>query len=93
MVAQLRGKASWMVAALVALMLLPHSRLHAQGATGNVHGTVKQMGTQAPLANAEVTIAGTRLGALTRNDGSYVISGVPAGAQRVRVRLFGFAPN
>ncbi|HWC44787.1 MAG TPA: carboxypeptidase-like regulatory domain-containing protein, partial [Casimicrobiaceae bacterium] len=74
-------------------MLLPAPRLHAQGATGNVHGTVKQTGTQAPLANAEVTVAGTRLGAMTRNDGSYVINGVPAGAQRIRVRLFGFAPN
>ncbi|MFL5613582.1 MAG: SusC/RagA family TonB-linked outer membrane protein [Gemmatimonadaceae bacterium] len=77
----------------VALMLILAPRAHAQGSSGTVRGTVRQMGTQAPLANAEVTIAGTRLGALTRNDGSYAIPGVPPGAQRVRVRLFGFAPN
>ena len=92
MLDQLRGKALWIATALVAL-LSPVSRLHAQAAAGTVRGTVRQTGTQAPLDNAEVTVVGTRLGALTRNDGSYVINGVPTGAHRVRVRLFGFAPN
>jgi TonB-dependent starch-binding outer membrane protein SusC len=92
MLDQLRGKALWITTALVAL-LAPATRLHAQDAAGSVHGTVRQTGTQAPLANAEVTVIGTRLGALTRNDGSYVITGIPAGARRLRVRLFGFAPN
>ena len=92
MLDQLRGRALWITTALVAL-LSPASRLGAQAPAGSVHGMVRQTGTQAPLANAEVTVAGTRLGALTRNDGSYVINGVPAGPQRLRVRLFGFAPN
>ena len=85
-------KTLWIATALVAL-LAPASRLGAQAPTGSVHGTVRQTGTQAPLANAEVTVVGTRLGALTRNDGSYVINGVAAGPQRLRVRLFGYAPN
>ncbi|HKN67991.1 MAG TPA: SusC/RagA family TonB-linked outer membrane protein [Gemmatimonadaceae bacterium] len=92
MLDQLRGRAVWITTAL-AVMLSPASRLGAQATVGSVHGMVRQTGTQAPLANAEVTVVGTRLGALTRNDGSYVINGVPSGSQHVRVRLFGFAPN
>ena len=93
MVAQQRGRKLRFIDGALALVLLAASQLHAQGSTGTVRGTVRQTGTQAPMANAEVTIVGTRLGALSRNDGSYVITGVPAGTQRVRVRLFGFSPN
>ena len=78
---------------VVALMLVLAPRLDAQGSTGSVRGVIRQTGTSAPLANAEVTIVGSRLGGLSRNDGSYVIASVPAGPHRVRVRLFGFAPN
>src|SRR5438067_11167509 len=92
MVAQVRGRIG-STAVIVALMLFLAPRLDAQGSTGSVRGTVRQTGTQAPIANAEVTVVGSRLGALSRGDGSYVIAGVPAGSQRVRVRLFGFAPN
>ena len=92
MVAQV-GRTLRFIIGVAAAMLAIAPRLHAQGSTGSVRGTVKQTGTQAPLANAEVTIAGTRLGALSRDDGSYLITGVPVGTHRVRVRMFGFAPN
>ncbi|HEY2374956.1 MAG TPA: SusC/RagA family TonB-linked outer membrane protein [Gemmatimonadaceae bacterium] len=92
MVAQLRGRTCF-TAGVVALMLFLAPRLDAQGSTGSVRGVVRQTGTSAPLANAEVTVTGSRLGALSRNDGSYVITNVPAGAHRVHVRLFGFSPN
>ena len=93
MVARVRGRMACFTAGVVASMLFLAPRVYAQGATGSVRGTVRHTGTQAPLANAEVTVVGSRLGALSRVDGSYVIAGVPAGTQRVRVRLFGFAPN
>ena len=93
MVARVRGRMACFTAGVVASMLFLAPRVYAQGATGSVRGTVRHTGTQAPLANAEVTVVGSRLGALSRGDGSYVIAGVPAGTQRVRVRLFGFAPN
>jgi len=92
MVARGRGRICFAVG-VVASMLFLAPRLDAQGSTGTVRGTVRQTGTAAPLTNAEVTIVGTRIGALSRGDGSYVISGVPAGSQRVRVRLFGYSPN
>ena len=92
MVAQVRRRMLRFTGGMLAFLILTPP-LHSQSPTGTVRGTVKQTGTQAPLANAEVTIVGTRLGALTRNDGSYVITGVPLGTQRVRARMFGFSPN
>ena len=65
----------------------------AQAPTGTVNGTVRRAGSDAPLAGVQVTIAGTRLGSVTKDDGSYVINGVPAGAQRVEARLIGSAPK
>lgn len=65
----------------------------AQAPTGTVNGTVRRAGSDAPLAGVQVSIVGTRLGSVTKDDGSYVINGVPAGAQRVSARLIGFAPK
>lgn len=65
----------------------------AQAPTGTVNGTVRRGGSEAPLAGVQVTVVGTRLGSVTKDDGSYVINGVPAGAQRVSARLIGFAPK
>lgn len=92
MVAQVRSRMNC-TTGVAALMLLLAPRLDAQGTTGTVRGTVRRNGTSAPLANAEVTVVGTRLGALSRSDGGYVITNVAAGEHRVRVRLFGYAPN
>lgn len=61
-------------------------------ATGTVRGTVQIAGSARPLPNAQLSVVGTRIGALSRNDGSFVITGVPAGAQRVQVRLIGYTP-
>src|SRR2546427_9947800 len=46
--------------------------------------------TQQPLANVEVAIAGTPHRMLSRNDGSFVISGLPAGIYRVRATRIGY---
>ena len=84
-----------LTAGLVAAALAGGStaaRAQAGEATGTVSGTVRHAGTENPLGSAQVTIAGTRIGAVSRDDGSYAITGVPAGTQRVHVRLIGFAP-
>src|SRR2546426_2627502 len=72
------------VAALVAGSLLWSVPLGAQDSTGAVTGQVVDGTTQQPLANVEVAIAGTPHRMLSRNDGSFVISGLPAGIYRVR---------
>jgi TonB-dependent starch-binding outer membrane protein SusC len=68
--------------------------LLAQGAgqsTGRVTGTVTNDGGQ-PLAGAQVTLQGTRLGDVTDAEGRYAINAVPAGSYTLRVQRIGFAP-
>lgn len=45
-----------------------------------------------PLHLARVTIAGTSLKVLTESDGSFRLSGVPAGMQTIEVALLGYSP-
>src|SRR5438128_1252081 len=52
----------------------------AGAATGAIRGTVRHAASNNPLSNAQVSVAGTRLGAATRDDGTYLISRVPTGS-------------
>jgi TonB-dependent starch-binding outer membrane protein SusC len=65
--------------------------LSGQAGTGIVSGRIIDSASQQPLVSATVRVIGTTLGALTRNDGSYTISGVRPGPQQVRVTRIGFA--
>src|SRR5678816_2747106 len=47
-------------------------------------------GATTPAAGASVTVAGTSLGTIAAADGRYRLSGVPAGASTLRVRLLGY---
>lgn len=59
--------------------------------SGAIRGTVLDGSTMQPLAGVQLTVAGTQLGSTTRDDGQFMISGVPAGAQVVRAMLIGYA--
>jgi TonB-dependent starch-binding outer membrane protein SusC len=73
-----------------AALLAPWAEVaHAQGA-GTVRGTVREAGTDRPLSGVQVTVVGTARGALTNAQGGYLITGVPAGAQRLRAQLLGY---
>jgi len=72
--------------------MLSATTVFAQANTGQVSGTVTDAASGAPLANANVSIVGTRLSTQSRADGRYVITGVPSGAHRVRSIRLGFAP-
>jgi TonB-linked SusC/RagA family outer membrane protein len=65
--------------------------VEGQAAQGTVTGRVVQSGTVRPLTGAQVSVAGTGLGALANNEGRYVIQGVPAGQATVRVQILGYA--
>jgi iron complex outermembrane recepter protein len=56
---------------------------------GTIRGTVADSGGS-PLPNASITVEGTALRALSGIQGDYELRGVPAGSQRVRVRLIGY---
>jgi TonB-dependent SusC/RagA subfamily outer membrane receptor len=77
------------VVALAGALAVPTAGADAQG-TGTVRGTVKHAQSGAPVANAQVFVAGTQLGAVTNAQGAFQINAVPAGAQTLRVRMIGF---
>lgn len=74
---------------LASLLLWPSATL-AQESTGTVVGTVRNAQSQQPIASAQVSIVGTRLGAVTSENGRFLIAAVPSGAQTVQVRRIGF---
>lgn len=59
-------------------------------AAGGVEGRVIDKKNGHGVANAQVTVQGTALGATTDKDGKFRIENVPAGAQRLLVRRIGY---
>ena len=85
-----RSRAATVLLALLAIAL--PGAAFAQG-TGTVEGTVIDAASQRPLANVQVSIAGTgaTVGALTNAQGTFRIPNVAVGQQTVRARLIGYA--
>ena len=63
--------------------------LNAQGSEGTIRGTVTDQ-SQSPIAGVTLQI-GVRTG-VTQADGSYRISGIPAGTDTLRARMIGYSP-
>ena len=76
------------LALLLAGFLVPSLAL-AQAATGSITGRVLNQGTGEYLRNAVVTVVGTELSANAESGGSYTLTGVPSGTQRVRFTYLG----
>lgn len=76
------------VTALLALVAFP-SGLEAQSATLTGQVVDGQQGTA--VANVEVSLPDLGRSALTEDDGSYRVTGLPAGTHRVQVRALGYA--
>lgn len=74
----------------VLALLFASSPVLAQ--TGSITGTVTSADGAQPVAGARVTIAGTRLGTMTSDDGRYTIA-VQPGTYTVRAARIGFAPD
>ncbi len=64
--------------------------LGAQESTGAVTGKVIDGTTQQPLPNVEVAVVGTPHRQLTKPDGAFLLSGVPAGVHRLRASRIGY---
>jgi iron complex outermembrane receptor protein len=71
--------------------VLSFSQLGAQDATGTITGRVIDGPTQQPLGSVTIQIVGTTRGTLSRPDGNYTLSGVPAGTHRLRTTRIGYA--
>ena len=80
------------VSAAVVAACVGATPLRAQAPSGSITGRVVNASTQAPVAGARVTVVGTTLATVTRDDGRFVLPAVPAGARSVRAAFVGFAP-
>lgn len=74
---------------LVAVLLLAPESLRAQSA--NLSGTVVDAQTSLALPGARVRIDGLDRGAITGQNGRFVITGVPSGTHRLTVTYLGYA--
>ena len=73
---------------LVILSLLITGNLLSQ--TGDLSGIVRSSETEAPLAGAHVYLKGTGKGSTTNFEGEFLLSGIPAGNQNIRISYIGF---
>ncbi|MBI2841938.1 MAG: carboxypeptidase regulatory-like domain-containing protein, partial [Armatimonadetes bacterium] len=58
--------------------------------TGNATGTVTEAVSGAPVEGAVVDVVGTGISTTTGVDGTYSLTGLPLGGQKIRVRMFGY---
>lgn len=58
---------------------------------GSVTGIVRAVESALPIEGVTVSVAGTRLAAITRADGRYTISAVPVGTHRLQSRRLGYS--
>src|SRR5688572_23809687 len=82
-----RFPVSVVTSVLVAFTIAPS--LAAQ-TTGVIEGRVVTAVTSRPLAEVQVSVTGTTLGARTNEDGRFRIPSVPAGTYRVRAQRIGY---
>jgi TonB-linked SusC/RagA family outer membrane protein len=78
-----------LLVALVGQSLALAPTLDAQG-QGVITGRVTDQKTSTPIAEAQVFVVGTNVGARTDSEGRYTIRGVPNGAQQVRILRLGY---
>jgi TonB-linked SusC/RagA family outer membrane protein len=78
----------WLLAALVGVALAAPAA-GAQG-TGTITGTVTDAQSQRPVAEVQVVVLGTNLGARTDAQGLYRLTNVPAGTAQLRVSRIGY---
>ena len=81
------------VAAMLLAATIRPEVARAQAATGTITGTVKNSLPGVPLGNAQISVAGTMLGAMTNASGVFTLTSVPAGTRVVRARLIGYQPT
>ncbi|HUP20540.1 MAG TPA: TonB-dependent receptor [Gemmatimonadota bacterium] len=82
-------RTSWFVGiAAIALLLSGTPAAHAQ--SGRIIGTVVDAESNGPIANVQITVQGTGLGAVSGQRGTYSIGNVPAGSQTLVFDILGY---
>jgi TonB-linked SusC/RagA family outer membrane protein len=81
---------TWRTLALTGLGSVTFAAAAAAQA-GTIRGRVTEAGSRRPVAEAQVNISGSVLGAVTNGAGDYIITNAPQGSHEVVVRRLGFA--
>jgi TonB-linked SusC/RagA family outer membrane protein len=81
------------VLSFLALALIASPGLAVGQGAGIIRGRVSDAATGAPLAGVVVRVDGTPIGAQTTADGTYTITGAPAGSRILTTRRLGYAPQ
>jgi TonB-linked SusC/RagA family outer membrane protein len=79
------------VFSFLALLLLAPLTAWGQG-TSIIRGRITDAATGAPLVGVQVRVEGTPIGGVTDADGSFTITGAPAGARVLTTRRLGYGP-
>ncbi len=83
---------NWFLGPIIAVAILSvAASVLTAGTTGKISGTVWDKDTGAPLPGAAVSVVGTTMGALTNDNGEYVILNVPVATHKVRAQLLGYS--
>jgi TonB-dependent SusC/RagA subfamily outer membrane receptor len=80
------------VISLAAAFLTLPTLLLAQATTGSVHGRVTDAANGRGMAEVQVVVDGTRLGAVTNANGDYTLNAVPPGNRNITIRRIGYQP-
>jgi len=81
------------VLSFLAFALLACPALAVAQGTGIIRGRISDAATGAPLVGVQVRVDGTTIGAQTGTDGTYTITGAPAGSRFLSARRLGYAPQ
>src|SRR3954464_13530809 len=80
------------LSALALASFIHATSLRAQAATGVVRGHVTEGSGGRGIPEVQVTIAGTRIGAITNANGDFALAAVPSGARTLEARRIGHQP-
>ena len=80
------------VLSCLALALLMSPAIAVGQGSSIIRGRITDAATGAPLVGVQVRVEGTAIGAMTGADGTYTISGAPAGSRVLSTRRLGYAP-
>jgi len=85
------GTVAWVTERADAAVTPEEGRAPGVPAPGTVTGQVIDAVTKQPVAQVQVTVVGTALGALTDEAGRYTIAGIPAGLYTLEAKRLGYA--
>ncbi len=74
-----------------ALVALAGSAASVEAQEGRITGRVTDASSGAPISEVQVYVVGSQVGALSRQDGRFLILNVPAGTHEVRAERIGYA--